>query len=962
MSQQMLSKWVKREPGVSSEQGPPPNSSSNAPAASRAAKPAVASIDAYKYSPAKRDPYRSKYAARMKGYAVGGSKRSASTEEDEDAPKRAKTTKLTPLEQQIYDLKQNNKDKLLAVQVGYKYKFFGQDAQVASQVLNIMFIPGRLFGSGPNELYDKFAYCSIPDVRLHVHLKRLLSAGHKVAIVDQDETAAIKSTTASKNKLFQRKISRVYTSSTYIDDDQTTSGGRFVVALKETGSLISFVAVDVYSSDIVYDEFEDTFVRGELETRLHHLDPSEFLLIGDLSKETAKSLELFKMNTRATSQTLRTETRPVQPYTEVTAVLDANLHNEAFDLVTKLSTGLQTCFSELIAYLGDFSLASVFDLAEKYTHFAQVDRCMILDANTLKNLEIFKNSTNGQETGSLLWMMDHTKTRFGRRELRRWIGRPLTDREAIAERADSVENIVQSYQSIPIESTVRILKDCPDLETALSRVHYGRSKRKEVFLFLRKVNDILQFYGTLPDQLNQYSPHLAGIFRELKQLATVNLKQVRELFAMIHSPSAIDDSSDEHVTRFFNTSFYNHAQIQHHVDSIAAVEQQLQDELKNIRAVIKRPGLNYITNNKEPYLIEVRNTQVATLPKDWVKINGTKSVGRFRSPATAALYKQIQLHTELLLKQCDECFQDFVSKIDEHYLHLNRTIRQLAVLDCLISLGAASSLSQNYSKPQIVDVPCIDLKNSRNPISEHLKASGYIANSFHMSRESGRIAIITGPNMGGKSSFIRQVALCVVMAQVGAFIPADQGSRLSIFTNILTRMGAQDDLIKGESTFQVELSECSTILRQCDSRSLVLMDEVGRGTSTVDGYAIAHAILHYLVADTTPFVLFITHYQNLQTFDRFKEVDNYHMGIQKLGEDILFTYKLSSGASDRSYGINCAKVAGLPQTVLDTASMQSVRFETEWNLKQAYNLAQNYSKLTQQKDYAKLLDLTHELA
>ncbi|KAG7836894.1 hypothetical protein KL943_000933 [Ogataea angusta] len=973
MSQQMLSRWIKREnssspvPDAANGAKSVANSHGNGKARSTPSSASNASsIDAFRYSATAGSLTRSRFADKLKGYTVGVRKR-PSSEDDEDAPKKAKSSKLTPLEQQIYELKMQHKDKLLAIQVGYKYKFYGEDARAASQILNIMYIPGRLFFSKCDDLYDKLAYCSIPDVRLHIHLKRLLNAGYKVAVVDQNETAAIKSTTSSKNKLFERRISKVYTSSTYIDNEDVISGGRFVVALSETrnkeNAVISLVAVDVYSADIIYDEFEDNFVRNELETRLYHVDPTEFLLIGEISSETQKALDLFKRHTRESATRLRSEARAAKTYTQIADVLNANLCDQAFDLVTKLPVSVQGCFAELAEYLGEFELASVFDLVDKYTHFSSVHRCMILDANTLRNLEIYKNSTNGEEYGSLLWMLDHTNTQFGRRELKRWVGRPLTDREEVARRADSVESIIENYQSAAIESTVKLLRNCPDLEAALSRIHYGRSKRKDTYMFLKKMNEILQFYGDLPDAYVQTNPFLREIFHDLKTAATSRLKDFRNLLDMVHSPAAIDDTSSEHVTGYFNTNFFDYHLIQQHLDNISEVEQQLEAELKDIRKTVGRPGMGYVTNNKEPYLVEVRNTQVASLPKDWVKINGTKSVSRFRTPSGTALYRQIQFHTEMLQKECNDCFTRFVKKIDEYYLDLNKTIRHLAVLDSLISLSVASSLTEGYTKPVFVDAPCIDVKNSRNPISENLKTSTrYIPNDFRMSDSEGRIALITGPNMGGKSSFIRQIALIVVMAQTGCYIPAEAGSKLSIFDSIHTRMGAQDDIIKGESTFQVELKECSTILKECGPRSLVLLDEVGRGTSTMDGFAIAHSILRYLVTDRSPFVLFITHYQNLKSFNRFKEVKNYHMGIQKIGEDIVFTYKLSAGCSDRSYGINCAKLAGLPKPVLESAHQNSARFENDWRLKEALSLAHNFRTLTDTKDYAKLLELAQDLA
>ncbi|KAG7736592.1 hypothetical protein KL923_004513 [Ogataea haglerorum] len=234
-------------------------------------------------------------------------------------------------------------------------------------------------------------------------------------------------------------------------------------------------------------------------------------------------------------------------------------------------------------------------------------------------------------------MLDHTNTQFGRRELKRWVGRPLTDREEVAKRADSVESIIENYQSVAIESTVKLLRNCPDLEAALSRIHYGRSKRKDTYMFLKKMNEILQFYGDLPDTHVQINPFLREIFQDLKTAATSTLRGFRDLLDMVHSPAAIDDTSPEHVTSYFNTKFFEYHLIQQHLENISHVEQQLEAELKDIRKTVGRPGMGYVTNNKEPYLVEVRNTQVASLPKDWVKINGTKSVSRFRTPSGAAL-------------------------------------------------------------------------------------------------------------------------------------------------------------------------------------------------------------------------------------------------------------------------------------------------------------------------------------
>lgn len=845
--------------------------------------------------------------------------------------------KATPLEKQFIDLKKANMDKLLAVQVGYKYKFFGRDAQIAAKILNIMYIPGRI-GLNPectpaqDELYDRFSYCSIPDVRLHVHLKRLIHQGLKVGVVDQKETAIMKQNSGTSSKLFERKITRVYTSGTYIDDADSGSEGKSIICIKEAGDTIALVSANAYCADITYDQFSDDYTRCNLETRLLHLEPIEILAVGDLSRETTKCIESFRLSLRSDCDQLRLVEIKDKPLTESVTQLEM-LPDEVVAFIGAQDASMVACFSELLNYMKGFELASLFSVPDNYRRFSDVDKNMILDSAALRNLEVFHNVTTGSEDGSLFWILDHTHTKFGHRRLKRLVGRPLNDREAILERLGAVESIGAHLASQIIERTLDILRKCPDLEVSLSKIHYSRSNRKETYMFLRAFNRILDTFKALrPEMIVDVleSHYLIQLYTELQQNS---LDSFYGLLEMIFSPSAMDTKNEEaHIVDYFTPKFYDYDKIAACKESIHQDEKLLDAELEKVKVALKRPGLKYITNNGEPFLVEVRNTQVKDLPKDWIKINNTKSISRFRPPEVIKHYKQWLYHKELLKITCENCFKEFVTRIDSDFVQLSKMIRSLAMIDCLFSLSVVSS-SNGYSKPSLVDTPIIRLKDARNPITEALRPN-YIANSFQASHEEGRVAIITGPNMGGKSSFIRQIALVVIMAQIGCYIPATQGT-LGTFDAIFIRMGAYDDILKGQSTFQVEMAETSTILEKCTERSLVLLDEIGRGTSSVDGCAIAYAILDYLCFEKKPFVLFITHFQNLQVFeDKASGVArNYHLGFSENNGDIFFTYKLTDGACERSYGVNCAKLASISDEIATRATEVSEALEREWLIK-----------------------------
>lgn len=392
---------------------------------------------------------------------------------------------------------------------------------------------------------------------------------------------------------------------------------------------------------------------------------------------------------------------------------------------------------------------------------------------------------------------------------------------------------------------------------------------------------------------------------------------------MINVDAALDKNREKNIVEFFNLVNYDTPEVLISKNrDIETVKTELEEELSNIRHILKRPMMNY--KDTKDFLVEVRNSQMKMVPSDWVKVNSTKTVSRFKTPRTEQLVQKLQYHKDLLQVLAEKEFELFLKRIVDFYPLIKECIKNLSIYDCILSLAATSS-NLNYTRPSLTSKPqSLNILNGRNPIIESLDVN-YVSNDVKMTAEASKINIITGPNMGGKSSYIRQVALLVIMTQMGCYIPAEK-AELSICDQILTRIGSHDDILASQSTFQVEMSEVLNILNSLTPRSLLLLDEVGRGTGTHDGLSISYAILKYFIelGERCPLVLFITHYSSLCDMDS-PLIANYHMSFmekQSPGEkwtSVIFLYKLTPGHADNSYGLNVAKLSNIPNKIINRA-------------------------------------------
>ena len=888
-------------------------------------------------------------------------------------------SKLTPMEKQFLEIKRNHLDTLMVMEVGYKYKFWGEDARIAAKELSIVCIPGKFrYDEHSSEAHlDRFASASIPTHRLHVHVKRLVGAGHKVGIIRQLETAALKAAGDNRNAPFIRKLTNLYTKGTYIDDVEgleasvgAPSGGvpatGYLVCITESNAKgwgtdekvhIGLVAVQPATGDVIHDDFEDGFMRSEIETRLLHIAPCEILIVGDLSKATEKLVQHLsgsKANIFGDKVRLERVEKPktiaAQAYSHVSNFYAGRMKassaekdekaSKILDNVLKLAEGVTICLSAMITHLTDYGLEHIFDLTKYFQSFSARSH-MLLNGTSLTSLEIYQNQTDHTEKGSLFWTLDRTKTRFGQRLLRKWVGRPLLRKAELEERIAAVEELNDDQPTMRVDKVKHLLAQIrSDLEKSLIRIYYGKCTRPELLTVLQTMQRIATEF------LSVKKPSDAGFQSSIINTAVAALPTIAgDVVSYLDQINPEAAKSDD-KSAFFREEVESE-DIMEHKMGIASVEQELDAHRPIAAAKVKKKKVDYVTVAGIEYLIEVDNALLKNVPASWAKISGTKKVSRFHTPEVVRLIRERDQHKEALAAACDFAFTKLLADISSKYQSFRDCVQALATLDCLLSLAAIAS-QPGYVKPEYTDETCISVEQGRHPMVEQLLLDAYVPNDTDLASDLTRALLITGPNMGGKSSYVRQVALIAIMGQIGSYVPAES-AKLGMLDAVFTRMGAFDNMMAGESTFMVELSETSDILKQATSRSLVILDELGRGTSTHDGVAIAQAVLDHVVREKQSLTLFITHYQNLSALAKgFEngELKNVHMRFKETSDketgdatkEITFLYEIGEGVAHRSYGLNVARLANIPESILNVAAVKSKELEQEASEKQLGHL------------------------
>ncbi|WFC98519.1 Mismatch repair protein msh3 [Malassezia yamatoensis] len=852
--------------------------------------------------------------------------------------------KYTPLELQILQLKKEHPGVLLLVEVGYKMKFYQEDARVASRVLNILIeacFPEKNLQSA-----------MIPVPRLSVHVKRLVAAGYKVGVCRQTETRALKAATENANKPFTRALTALYTASTWLDDmdavqsPEERGSEQSLVSVSEScngnRSHIGITSVDVVMAAVQYDAFDDDSIRSELETRLAHLSPREIIMPHGLSAQTERVLQSYAKHA-PDDRPVRIERREDlsrEQARNVFSEMTFQRKSEFLVLVQSFDSQVQNALAQLIRYLEPYQLTWAFGEPQNYTAFR--DRAyMLLNSHTLRNLELMYNATDGKVYGSLLWHLDRCRTPMGKRLLRQWLRRPLLDPKKISERVQAVDVLRERHASV-LHQAISLLTRLPDLSRGLARIAYGLVEPTEMATVLLTLHRVTREFSFSDASEVQSGSELLdeAIFKlsKARDPVTNHLKEIR-----------IEEARKNLRTElFFDENRYKN--IAHWKAILAQNEAGFQSHLQEIRTVLQRPNLQYVSIAGLENLVEVRVADASKTPADWIRVNSTKTAVRFHTPTILRMTQQREQHREQLAEAGRIAWLDYVQCVSQDYASMWCVVRSIAEIDALLSLSEVAS-QPGYVKPKISTEDTLVLRDFRHPVAEAMRSEPFVPNTIQMGGKHPRAVLLTGSNMGGKSSTVRAIALALIMTQIGSFVPCSYAC-MPCHDLVATRMGAQDDLAKGKSTFMVEAEETAQILKSATPRSLLLLDEFGRGTSTFDGAALAYAVLHALLTpEDRPKVLFITHYASLgELAEEFpSRIANMHMAthLNTRGNeaDLVFLHKLRHGLASESLGIYVAKLAGLPVELVEHAREKARSLSTIRHNRQHVNELHQYITL-----------------
>ncbi len=805
----------------------------------------------------------------------------------------------TPLMRQYREIKRGYPDAILFFRVGDFYEMFYEDAQAASKLLSIALT------SRDKSSVDPVPLCGVPYHAAQGYIAKLLQAGRTVALCEQVEDPKL------AKGLVRREVVRLYTPGTLVDTEFLAPGESNYLAavyrMEKTGPgvpLWGLAGLDVSTGEFWVAEYDGTGAGQEILDELTRLEPRELLHAGAAG---TKGLPLHQLqNLRLCEQ--------------ATSCFDAQEATEAlqghFGVQTLDAFGCQGLTVGLGSAGAVWRYFRATQPAAKLAHIRRLHRrrrrdAMHLDAATIRNLELVRPMGSSEDRSSrqqptLLSVLDRTATAMGSRLLRDWLLRPLTEGQAIQARLDAVAELKDRMaQRVAIRTTLRTVQDLARLS---SRVTLGLAGPRELLA-------LKQSLGALPELRAQLAPFGSALFSERRE----RWDDCRELFDLIEQaidPEAPLSTRDGGVIR----SGYDPQ-----VDELRKARTEGKGWIAALETKEReRTGIDSLKvryNQIFGYYIEVTKTNLAKVPADYMRKQTLVNAERFMTPELKELEERVTGAETRLLALEEELFAKLRDRLAADVPRLQSMGQSLALLDVLASLAETASLHR-YTQPTIDESSTLSIKGGRHPVVEQLSPDlAFVPNDTLLDGEHNRLVILTGPNMAGKSTYLRQVALIALMAQIGSFVPANQ-AHIGLVDRIFTRVGASDNLAAGQSTFMVEMVESAQILHCATPRSLILLDEIGRGTSTYDGLSLAWAIAEY-IHDRDQLgarTLFATHYHEMTQLETLRDgIRNYRVAVQERDGDVVFLRKIVAGGADRSYGIHVAKLAGLPASVIARA-------------------------------------------
>lgn len=794
-----------------------------------------------------------------------------------------RTENTTPIRRQYLSIKRQYPDVIVFFRMGDFYETFDDDAKLASEVLDIV-LTSREMGKG-----NRVDMAGIPYHAADGYIARLLAAGHKVAIAEQVSEPTGKG-------LVDRRVTSVVTPGTVTNPAliQGTSN-TFVAALISEGHRAGLAFADVTTGEFAATTFEagaGEALPDAVRRELLRITPAEIVtrddepLLGIVGDNTILS--------RGKPSDWRED--------EATELLTRHFNVHSLEPFGCEDQPLATrAAGALLAYLQQTQMNDLKQITGLYTY--SLDRYMSLDAQTRRNLELTESSSRTSDA-SLLKTIDLTRTALGGRALRRWVGQPLLDKATIIDRLDGIDWLVSNAL---VRANLReALRQVSDIERIINRVVNMQAGPREVARLGSSLEQLPQICEILdaPDR-----PNIIQIVETCDPVAALIAQAINDdPPALLSGGNAIRPGYSSELDGLRRTL----ASDREYIANLEATERELTG-IKNLKV-----GFNKVFG----YFLEISHANRSPVPDHYIRKQTLVNAERYITPDLKEAEQRVLSAEERISAAEEAAFRDLLGQIASVAGTVRDAANALATLDALASLAEVAA-TRGYVRPEIVDEDVIEIEAGRHPIVEReLDGGAFVANDTRLSDEAGRIAILTGPNMAGKSTYLRQVALICLMAQIGSFVPASR-ARLGIIDRIFTRIGAQDDLASGQSTFMVEMLEAATILNHATSRSLVILDEIGRGTSTYDGLAIATAIVEYI--HNTPRLgcktLFATHYHELTALaGTLPAVRNYRVDVLESGESITFLHRVIPGGADRSYGVYVAQLAGMPRGVVRRAT------------------------------------------
>lgn len=800
--------------------------------------------------------------------------------------------KLSPMMTQYFQIKNQYDDAILFFRLGDFYEMFFEDAKIASQELDLV-LTGRDCGQE-----ERAPMCGVPFHSADSYIAKLVSRGYKVAICEQMEDPA------TVKGLVKRDVIRIITPGTVIESSMLEDGSNNYLCSVYYGEK----DLGVCFADISTGEFHITSLQGEdmenkLVNQLSTYSPKE-VIINNKALDL-NSLQNFAKRINASVEIVDDS---VFDFESASSLIIETLDK---DEISSLSIGhSKSCVSALgavISYLKETQKKNEIEVPSEIDFYDE-EQYMNLDISARRNLELTKSMMTGDKKHSLLWVIDLTKTAMGKRMIKSWLERPLMSITKITKRQNAVGELADSPM---LRDSVRdALTGINDIERLMTRIAYGTANAKE----LKSLQATIEKLPCLKSALSHTS---SGLLKEIYSHIDL-LEDVREL---------IDNSIVDEPPFSVREGGMIKAGYNDELDALksimtdgAGVIASIENEQRELTGI---PKLKVGYNRVFGYYIEVSNSYKEMVPETYIRKQTLTNCERFITQELKDLEGKIIGAKDRSIALEYEIFSSVRDTISAEVKRIQSTAKALAVLDVLASF-AQVAVNNNYVCPVISNDGVIEIKDGRHPVVEALlDGAPFVPNDTLLDLEDNRCSIITGPNMAGKSTYMRQIALITLMAQIGSFVPA-KSAKISIVDAIFTRVGASDDLATGQSTFMVEMNEVAEILKNATSSSLIILDEIGRGTSTFDGMSIARAVLEYVCKKRTlgAKALFATHYHELTDMEGLLDgVKNYSVAVKKRGDDITFLRRIVRGGADQSFGIEVAKLAGVPDAVVKRAKV-----------------------------------------